>query len=618
MPCRSALAAAVLITAALTPSLWTDSGPGITPVCAIQGTGATSPLEGMTVTIEATVTAVFAADLEGFFVQQFRCDGQSASSDGLFVYDPGGLAGADAGDVIQAAGIVKEYRGLTELQLAEARAVDRFPNFLTVGLDPPADPAAAQVYLEAREGMLVSMDPARVVGATNSYGEAYLTPLASRITRFYRDTADGRKIGLETPGSWLALNHGDVVRGAGGPLDWRFGSFMVALASTDDVTVEAASHEPQALAPAPAGALRVATYNLENLFDDVNEPGKSDPVATPAEYRAALARRATSIVSALGGVDILAVQEVENLGVLEDLAAEPPLAAADLEAVLIEGPDARGIDVGLLFNRRRLDLVAAKARQLCVEEKPPLVDIPCSLPGGASGWGLYSRPPLVATFADGADRRLTIIANHFKSKRGGEGLTTPTRVAMAEHNLALVRELKAAAPDVPVLVMGDLNDFEDSAPLRALTGTGELTDPHGVDDYTYVFAGVSEILDYILVEGEAVEILDFGPVHTNVDFAAPEPGSLAEGPRASDHDPVAMTLRLRSPFKVYLPATRNGVARGGAPDTPSPPHARGLSRHWARPGCTALVDAAVGQLPAQACRPGGIQRRVCQYTLHDR
>ena len=88
MPCRSALAAAVLITAALTPSLWTDSGPGITPVCAIQGTGATSPLEGMTVTIEATVTAVFAADLEGFFLQQFRCDGQSASSDGLFVYDP--------------------------------------------------------------------------------------------------------------------------------------------------------------------------------------------------------------------------------------------------------------------------------------------------------------------------------------------------------------------------------------------------------------------------------------------------------------------------------------------------------------------------------------------------
>ncbi|MFQ5459544.1 MAG: hypothetical protein ACE5EL_02000, partial [Anaerolineae bacterium] len=342
MPSRSTLAAAVLVTAALPPSPWTESGPGITPICAIQGTGATSPLEGMTVTIEASVTAVFAADLEGFFVQQFGCDGEPATSDGLFVYDPGGLAGAEAGDVIRAAGVVKEYRGLTELQLAEAEAVDRLPIFLPVDLDPPADPAAAQVYLEAREGMLVAMDPARVVGATNSFGEAYVTPLTSRIERFYRDTADGRKIGLETPGWWLALNHGDVVRGAGGPLDWRFGSFMVALASTNDVTVEAAAHEPQALAPAPAGALRVATYNLENLFDDVNEPGKSDPVASPAEYRAALGRRARSIASALGGVDILAVQEVENLGVLEDLAAEAPLAAADLGAVLIDGPDARG------------------------------------------------------------------------------------------------------------------------------------------------------------------------------------------------------------------------------------------------------------------------------------
>ena len=114
----------------------------------------------------------------------------------------------------------------------------------------------------------------------------------------------------------------------------------------------------------------VAFYNLENLFDTINNNGKYDLEFTPdgsrkwdtQKYRskiANLARTITSMASAStpNGPAVLGVSEVENCSVLEDLVKEVDcqLVASgrnpwNLRIVHHDSPDRRGIDVACLYN----------------------------------------------------------------------------------------------------------------------------------------------------------------------------------------------------------------------------------------------------------------------------
>jgi endonuclease/exonuclease/phosphatase family metal-dependent hydrolase len=418
-------------------------------------------------------------------------------------------------------------------------------------------------------------------------------PEDSGVTRLFRTTHDGRRLGLLDPDGWLTVDHGHEVGGAQGALTYRYGKYMLAL--TDFAVGSGISGPPSALdpekePPPEPGELSVASFNVENLFDPVDDPGKSEGDATPSEtqYRVEIDRRARAIAEHLGPPDILGLQEVENLRVLEDLVAHPSLAGVGYQPVLIEGADARGIDVGLLFDRDRLALVSAHAAQLCSELPPSEgFDAACTTPGGTPGRLLYGRPPLVVELEVRATGgRLAVVVNHFKSKSGDEAANLPLRVAMAEHNRELAEALAARLPGSPVIVLGDLNDFEDSEPIARLTAGG-LRDLHALvpdaEDYTYIFDGVSQILDYILVN-EATGVLAFGPVHMNVDFAA-RPAAGAGEPlperyyRMSDHDPLLARIALPEAqpgtlaFRAYLPLALDsaGAGAGGGAPSPVPP-----------------------------------------------
>ncbi len=145
--------------------------------------------------------------------------------------------------------------------------------------------------------------------------------------------------------------------------------------------------------PAPqAGdaALTIMTFNVENLFDNVDEPGKDDRtyLALAAkqneEHRAAcatievdrwreqclewdwnddiIAKKLGVVAAAIlqvgegRGADIVALQEVENIAILERLRREYLGAAGYGPGILIEGDDLRGIDVAFLT---RLELAEA-------------------------------------------------------------------------------------------------------------------------------------------------------------------------------------------------------------------------------------------------------------------
>jgi len=131
-----------------------------------------------------------------------------------------------------------------------------------------------------------------------------------------------------------------------------------------------------------APAITVMTFNVENLFDNTDDPGKDDRTYLPAAAKQNAAHRNACneipvdrwreqclywdwsdelIERKLGlvagailqvndgrGPDIVALQEIENLAILERLRTDYLAAAGYREPVLIEGNDLRGIDVAFL------------------------------------------------------------------------------------------------------------------------------------------------------------------------------------------------------------------------------------------------------------------------------
>ena len=105
----------------------------------------------------------------------------------------------------------------------------------------------------------------------------------------------------------------------------------------------------------------IGFYNLENLFDTYHDEGKNDYEYLPDganewtefKYQKKLANMA-KVIRAMRDENkayhaVLGVSEVENRHVLEDLVAEPAIADANFQIVHYDGPDRRGVDVGLLY-----------------------------------------------------------------------------------------------------------------------------------------------------------------------------------------------------------------------------------------------------------------------------
>jgi predicted extracellular nuclease len=170
------------------------------------------------------------------------------------------------------------------------------------------------------------------------------------------------------------------------------------------------------------------------------------------------------------------------------------------------------------------------------------------------------RPVVVSGTLEIAGRRLpvVVIANHFKSRLEGES-SEVRRLEEASFVGKLAEEL-AAGGSRAVMVAGDLNDFEGSLPLQALTANGRLYDTWGrvpePDHYSFIYMGVSQVLDHILVTPDLLPWLEaVAPLHLNADFPySPYASNSHVIWRCSDHDPVAAMFTLLYRKKVFLPA----------------------------------------------------------------
>lgn len=214
----------------------------------------------------------------------------------------------------------------------------------------------------------------------------------------------------------------------------------------------------------------VAFYNLENLFDTINDPTKLDEKSPIMEMKAGRRAKAyrskidnmAKIISLLGNEKtntspaIVGVCEVENKTVLEDLVANKQLKNKRYGIIHYESPDSRGIDVALLYQKRYFKPIDSKSYELELT--------------GDDGEPYATRDQLLVTgLLD--DEVIHLIVNHWPSRRGGEQKSRPSREKAAALNLKIIEDVKKEYPNPKVIIMGDFNDDPNNSSLKKVLKT---------------------------------------------------------------------------------------------------------------------------------------------------
>ena len=213
----------------------------------------------------------------------------------------------------------------------------------------------------------------------------------------------------------------------------------------------------------------VAFYNLENLFDTINNNGKYDLEFSPAgakqwdgkKYWAKIDRMAYCISQLAKencpmGPAVIGVSEIENRSVLEDLVKAKDIAHLNYQIVHYDSPDLRGVDVGLLYNPLLFTVTSAKSYPFILPDKPY--------------W--KSRDQLLVSGIMNGEN-FHFIVNHWPSRRNGEKESRPLRVAAARLSKHICDSIRAADPTANVIIMGDLNDDPNNVSVRDVLAAKE-------------------------------------------------------------------------------------------------------------------------------------------------
>ncbi|WP_417290541.1 endonuclease/exonuclease/phosphatase family protein [Corallibacter sp.] len=211
----------------------------------------------------------------------------------------------------------------------------------------------------------------------------------------------------------------------------------------------------------------VAFYNLENLFDTINDPNKFDEASPIMEMKTEIGdiykKKVSNMARVISDIGsemahnspaVIGVSEVENRSVLEDLVNDPLLINKDYGIVHYDSPDARGIDVAFLYQKKLFTPLHTSSHELKIYDDNTRERV-------------YTRDQLlVSGKLDG--EMIHVIVNHWPSRRGGEARSRPKRVAAAKLNKSIIDSLQAIDPYAKIFTMGDLNDDPTNASVKKI------------------------------------------------------------------------------------------------------------------------------------------------------
>lgn len=249
--------------------------------------------------------------------------------------------------------------------------------------------------------------------------------------------------------------------------------------------------------PVRAQSFTFVEYNVENLFDYLDDEDKDDaaflPDATRRWTKKRYWKKQNSLAKALlscnedGIPDLIALCEVENDVTLTDLTKRSLLRNAGYEYLMTSSPDQRGVDVALLYSPFSFAPIHSYPLRIeTIEGMRPTRDI------------LY-----VSGRLQSGDT-LHVFVVHAPSRNGGEKTTRPFRLQAANRLLQSVDSVRAISPDANILIAGDFNDYADSPALVKICENHLTNVTSGASGQngamgTYRYKGEWGSLDHVLV-----------------------------------------------------------------------------------------------------------------------
>ena len=201
----------------------------------------------------------------------------------------------------------------------------------------------------------------------------------------------------------------------------------------------------------------IAFYNVENLFDTINDVNKNDEASPIMEIKFNRSEIYNKKVNNMARViadigtdlvkkspSIVGLCEVENRSVIEDLLKDKNLKDKNYEIIHYDSPDERGIDVAMIYNEDVFKITSTKSHELIIYDNK-------------SSKRNYTRDQLVVSgLLEG--ELIHLIVNHWPSRSGGEERSRAGRMAAAELNKKIIDSLQGKYKDAKIITMGDFND----------------------------------------------------------------------------------------------------------------------------------------------------------------
>ena len=593
-----------------------ESGPGQPPTAIrrtipmIQGHSDHSPYINRWVQTTGVITAVFQRrdQLGGFFIQTPPPgDNDTRTSDGIFVIASRPSLNIGNKVIVTARVVERGDNPTTSGTRTELHA----SNIRVTGSATPIQPTPLVLpqsanALERFEGMLVDLTANRRIYTiidTSSlwqYGQLILASPDNRgrIDRLFQPTQwyppetpmiaalrtenqrrrmvldDGKEGKLQSHNprpAWYidpasTIRVGDTINNLIGILDWGRTSRASTkccnyrLQAVSVPTIIRSNPRPALIKAAP-NILRIASYNAQNYFSTPNQRGARNLIERTRQNA-----KITAALLALNA-DIIGLQEIENnvkaitelVHNLNTRAGVGTYAAADPGIV---GTDR--IKVSFLY---RPQTVRPTGRGAILSDAIDRRAITTK-----------NRPSVARSFIHIASgERLTVVVNHFKSKRSscaqpfpntyeiadansgdGQGNCNRTRTSIARALADWIATDPTNSNDPDILIIGDLNAYAMEDPIRALENAGfvNLIQRHlGAKAYGYVFAGESGYLSHALANPSLAEkLIRVTQYHTNADESKRLDYKTSATDyyrpdqfRASDHDPIIVSFALRKP-----------------------------------------------------------------------
>jgi predicted extracellular nuclease len=452
-----------------------NDDPLILQIGEIQGAGHTSIYDNNEVTTSGIVTAVAT---NGFYLQDPDGDGNSATSDAIFVFT-GSAPTVVAGDAISVTGIVDEFRAgndptnltitqLTSPVITVESSGNALPTAVLIGPDgirPPTeiiddddfsvfDPENDGIdFFESLEGMLVTVQNPVAVDTTNNFGELFTVAsdgagnfAATNVAEDGLVTVSGgtdslgnfnsgtgsdfnpERIQIDEAGALNGVVNavpnvtpGTVLNNVTGVVDYAFGNFQIR--PTEAVTVaQASTNVPltTGLVTGAANQLAIATYNVLNL--DIRADDGDDDVGSGR-----LANIARDIGLSLSAPDIVVLQEIQDdSGAINDgttsalltltALADSIFAQTGVQYSVFDNPFVEDGETGGQPGGNIRVAFLYRADRVDLDEASVFtITDPANGELAAAFQG--SRAPLGANFTFNG-QTVTVIGNHFTSKIG--------------------------------------------------------------------------------------------------------------------------------------------------------------------------------------------------------